>query len=64
MLSQAGKETYIKTVLQALPTYIMSVFKLPISLLKDMNRVIHNFWWGQQDKEHNSLDFLEMDGEI
>ncbi|XP_041025480.1 uncharacterized mitochondrial protein AtMg00310-like [Juglans microcarpa x Juglans regia] len=52
MLSQAGKEIYIKAVIQALPTYTMSVFKLPNSLLHDINRVINNFWWGQQSSEN------------
>ncbi|XP_041027057.1 uncharacterized mitochondrial protein AtMg00310-like [Juglans microcarpa x Juglans regia] len=30
----------------------MSVFKLPHSLLKDINSLFHNFWWGQQDREN------------
>ncbi|XP_042980052.1 uncharacterized protein LOC122310236 [Carya illinoinensis] len=52
LMSKAGKEIHIKAVLQALPSYTMSVFNLPKSLLKDINSVIHNFWWGQQEREH------------
>ncbi|XP_042944703.1 uncharacterized protein LOC122278591 [Carya illinoinensis] len=47
LLSLAGKEIYIKVVIQALPTYAMSVFKLPCSLLNEISRATHNFWWGQ-----------------
>ncbi|XP_040998968.1 uncharacterized protein LOC121244821 [Juglans microcarpa x Juglans regia] len=52
MLSQAGNEIFIKAFIQALPTYTMSIFKLPNSLLQEINRVINNFWWGQQGNEH------------
>ena len=34
LLSQAGKEIMIKAVVQSIPTYSMSVFLLPIGLLK------------------------------
>ncbi|XP_042962363.1 uncharacterized mitochondrial protein AtMg00310-like [Carya illinoinensis] len=50
-LSQAGKEILLKVVIQALPTYCMGVFKLPKTLLKEINRVMHHYWWGQWYKE-------------
>lgn len=43
-LSQAGKEIFLKAVMQALPTYGMSVFKLPSNLLKNINSVMQNLW--------------------
>ncbi|KAF5475420.1 hypothetical protein F2P56_007226, partial [Juglans regia] len=52
LLSQAGREIFIKAVVQALPTYTMSVFKLPNSLLKAINSVLQNYWWGQQQKRN------------
>lgn len=27
----------------------MSIFKLPISLVKELNRLMQHFWWGQQE---------------
>ena len=45
LLSQAGKEIMIKAVVQSVPTYSMSVFRLPISLLKDIEALIQKFWW-------------------
>ncbi|XP_042983260.1 uncharacterized protein LOC122312663 [Carya illinoinensis] len=52
LLSFAGKEVLLKAVIQALPTYCIGVFKLPKVLLKELNRVMHRFWWGQQQQEH------------
>ena len=46
LLSQAGKEIIIKAVIQFISTYSMSVFRLPIGLLKDIEAMIQKFWWG------------------
>jgi hypothetical protein len=45
-LSRAGKEVMIKSVLQAIPTYIMSVYLLPDTMIKDIERMMNSFWWG------------------
>jgi hypothetical protein len=45
-LSQAGKEILIKAVVQAIPTYSMSVFLLPNTLCKKLNWLMQRFWWG------------------
>lgn len=45
-LSAAAKETLIKDVAQALPTYIMSVFKVPLTLCDDLMKHVRAFWWG------------------
>lgn len=44
-LSQAGKEILIKTVVQAIPTYSMSVFRLPKTLCFHLNSLMSRFWW-------------------
>ena len=51
LLSQAGKEVMIKAVIQSIPTYSMSVFRLPLGLIKDIEAMICKFWWGNQDNK-------------
>lgn len=51
MLSSAGMEILIKSVLQAIPTYIMSVFRLPSNLLKEIESMFSRFWWSHKKDE-------------
>lgn len=44
-LSQAGKKVLIKSVLQSLPTYAMSLFLLPSKLCKVIYQLLSRFWW-------------------
>ena len=46
LLSQAGREILIKAVAQAIPTYSMNCFKLPIGLCNEIEGLIRKFWWG------------------
>jgi hypothetical protein len=45
-LSRAGKEVMIKSVLQAIPAYIMNIYLLPDNLITEIERMINAFWWG------------------
>jgi hypothetical protein len=47
----AAKEVLIKSVAQAIPTYVMGVFKLPAGMCDDMTQIIRKFWWGEEDGE-------------
>ncbi|XP_075654781.1 uncharacterized protein LOC142624945 [Castanea sativa] len=52
LLSNAGKEILIKAVVEAIPTYTMSCFKLSDSLCDElMGMISRNFWWGQKKEE-------------
>ena len=44
LLSQVGKEVMIKAVIQSIPAYSMSVFKLTTSLCKEIEMMIRWFW--------------------
>ena len=48
LLSQVGREILIKVVAQAIPTYSMNCFKLPIGLCNEIEGLIRKFWWGQR----------------
>ncbi|XP_058749172.1 uncharacterized protein LOC131622119 [Vicia villosa] len=45
-ISKAGKEVMIKSVLQAIPSYIMSLFILPEGMVSDIEKMLNSFWWG------------------
>lgn len=46
VFSVGGKEILIKAVLQVVPSYLISIFQLPISLRNKLKSLILNFWWG------------------
>ena len=48
LLSQAGTEVLIKAIVQAIPTYTMSCFKLPTGLCTEIESLIRKFWWRQK----------------
>jgi exonuclease III len=61
LLSQAARTTLIKSVANAIPSYIMSLFLLPKSFCAEINSILRKFWWGfPQEKKHN-LSFLSWD---
>ena len=47
LLSQAGREVLIKVVIQAIPTYAMGCFKLPLGLCHEIETMIKKFWWAK-----------------
>lgn len=59
-ISQAGKEVLLKAIIQAIPTYCMSIFKLPRTILQAMNRLAKNFWWGSRG-ERTKTQWLPWD---
>ncbi|XP_021742857.1 uncharacterized protein LOC110708937 [Chenopodium quinoa] len=48
LFSRAGKETLLKAVIQAIPTYLMGVYKFPCSVIDKIASAMARFFWGQQ----------------
>ena len=46
LLSQAGREVLIKAVIQAIPTYTMGCFKIPLGLCHDIGALINKIFLG------------------
>ena len=46
-----GKEVLIKAVAQAVPTFAMSVFKIPLGLCEEIQKEVAKFWWGSDGKK-------------
>lgn len=42
-ISKAGKEVFIKSVAQAMPSYAMSVFLLPLDIIKEIERTLSKY---------------------
>lgn len=49
-LSFEAQVTFIKSVLSALPSYIMQIVPLPLNLCSEIDKIIRKFLWG------NSVD--------
>ena len=49
-----------KAVIQALPTYTMGCFKIPLGLCHDIESLIKKFWWGQRG-DRRKIHWLKWD---
>ena len=50
-ISNVGREVLIKTIAQAIPTYSMSLFKIPKTVCDGINFALSKCWWGQTTNE-------------
>ena len=46
LLSQAGREVLLKSVIQAILTFTMGCFKLPLGLCNEIEAMIKTYFWG------------------
>jgi len=46
-LSRAGKEVMLKSVIQAIPSYITSLYLIASSIIDEIERMMNSFWWGR-----------------
>ncbi|MCI26587.1 RNA-directed DNA polymerase (Reverse transcriptase) [Trifolium medium] len=57
-LSKVGKEVMIKSVLQAILTYVMSMLILPSSFIDDIEKMINAFWWRSGGNNSRGIRWL------
>ena len=50
-MSQAGRAILLKAVVQAIPTFAMSCFKLPRGLCDEIEALIRKFFLGQKGEQ-------------
>ncbi|KAL9672598.1 hypothetical protein QQ045_028849 [Rhodiola kirilowii] len=48
LLSVGGREILIKSILQAIPTYMMSVYRFPHKVLNEIYKLMQHFWWDKK----------------
>jgi len=51
LLSPAGKEVLVKSVIQAIPNYAMSIIQFPRTFCNTLNSTIAKFWWRTSGKD-------------
>jgi len=51
LLLQAGRTTLISSVLQSLPLYTFSCFRVPEQVCNKMDAIVRAFWWGHGQGE-------------
>ncbi|XP_060974183.1 uncharacterized protein LOC133039333 [Cannabis sativa] len=61
LLSSAGKEILFKTVVQALPTYAMSVFLIPLGTCDEIEKLMARFWWKTTNSKGNGIIWMKWD---
>lgn len=61
IISQGGKEILVKSIVQALPTYAMSVFLLPLEITKDFERCISRFWWNSKKNDSRCIYWMNWE---
>jgi hypothetical protein len=58
--SSGAKDVLIKSMVQAIPTYPMSVFQFLEGLCEDFMKMTRDFWWGDED-DKSKIHWMSWD---
>ena len=61
LLSKAGKEVVLKTVVHSIPSYVMSVFLIPLCLCEELEKMMNSFWLGKNGRVHDGIKWKSWD---
>jgi len=51
----------IKSVLQAIPSYVMSIYMLPPSIISTIEKMMNLFWWGHGGSRNRGIHWLSWE---
>jgi len=60
-LSKAGCEVMIKSVMQAIPLYVMSIFQLSTTLVNNIEKMMNSFLWGYGKITQRGINWLSWE---
>jgi len=60
-LTKVGRAVLIKSVLQSIPTYFMSMFTLPTIVCDEIEKMLNSFWWGHSGAQNKGIHWLSWD---
>jgi hypothetical protein len=58
---KAGREVLIKSVLQSIPTYFMSLFTILSSLCDEIEKMMNSFWWEHSGASTKGIHWMSWD---
>lgn len=61
MISESGKEILLKSVVQDLPSYSMSVFLLLLDMCNDTEQLMCRFWWKTNENSGRGIHWASWD---
>ncbi|KAL8146376.1 hypothetical protein AgCh_004207 [Apium graveolens] len=60
-ISRGGKEILVKSIVQALPSYAMNVFLLPLEITRDIEKSISKFWWNSSQSSASKINWMSWE---
>jgi len=60
-LSKEWKEVLFKSSAQAIPTYYMSIYLLPLILEDEIQKLMNSFWWGSRARLSKGVHWLNWE---
>lgn len=60
-LSKTGKEVMIKSILQTILSYVISIFLLPNSIISTTKKMMNSFWWGHSGPSSRGIHWMSWE---